>query len=163
MATSSSGQGLSQRHCGVLYGAGRPQILSTGNVRDDKPIPCRRPTGPTARTCLHFSLALADSYLRFKWTRRGNGASSYLGVVYMADDFSVTMPPSRLIYLALVSQPLLIRSAMHAPSRAPPPIAMVPAPPSSPAQAESHSTAICIAYHCNLRQAGRDGMSPLAV
>lgn len=117
MTTSSSYQGLSQRHCGVLHGAGRPQILSTGNVRDDKPIPCTR---PTACVCLVFSLALADGYLRFKWTQRGNGSSTYLGVVYMADDFSVTMPPSRLIYLALVSRPLLIRSAMHAPSREPP-------------------------------------------
>ncbi|KAI7787111.1 hypothetical protein LA080_001203 [Diaporthe eres] len=44
-----------------------------------------------------------------------------------------------------------------------PPIATVPDPPSRPAQAESHSTAMCIAYHCNLRQPGRDGMSPLAV
>lgn len=161
MATSSSGQGLSQRHCGVLQAPADPRFQSTGYGRDDKPIPCTR---PTACSCFLFSLALADGYLRFKWTQRGNGASTYSGVVYMADDFSVTMPPSRLIYLALVAPaPYSHDRQCMRPRGLLPPIATVPAPPSGPAHAESHSTAICIAYHCNLRQPGPDGMSPPAV
>lgn len=74
------------------------------------------------------------------------------------------MPPSRLIYLALVAPaPYSYDRQCMRPRGHLPPIATVPAPPSGPAHAESHSTAICIAYHCNLRQPGPDGMSPPAV
>lgn len=115
MATSSSGykacEACLRDIVACCMAPADPRFYRPGCLRHDKPIPCRR---PTARRCLLLSLALADGYLRFKWTQRGNGASTYSGVVYMADDFSVSMPPSRLIYLALVSRPLLIRSAMHA-------------------------------------------------